>query len=64
MTHVGKPVRRREDRALLTGRGQFVDDVSPPGTAYISFARSPYPKAGIGPINAKFAEEFSITYDQ
>src|SRR5437868_6193937 len=56
MTHVGKPVRRREDRALLTGQGQFVDDLSPPGTAYISFARSPYPKARIGHINTKFAE--------
>ena len=33
--------RRREDLRLLTGRGEFVDDVAPPGTLHAAFLRSP-----------------------
>jgi len=40
-TYVGKPLRRREDARFLRGRGQFVDDVAPPGTAWCAFVRSP-----------------------
>ena len=28
---VGAPVRRIEDRAFLTGRGRYLDDIAPPG---------------------------------
>jgi aerobic carbon-monoxide dehydrogenase large subunit len=36
-SEVGAPVRRIEDRALLTGGGRFLDDIAPPGTlaAYV-----------------------------
>jgi carbon-monoxide dehydrogenase large subunit len=44
---VGRPIRRREDAALLTGRGRFVDDLSLPGTLHLAFARSPYAHARI-----------------
>jgi carbon-monoxide dehydrogenase large subunit len=36
----GAPLRR-EDLRLLTGRGEFVDDVSLPGTVHVAFLRSP-----------------------
>ncbi|HZQ63947.1 MAG TPA: xanthine dehydrogenase family protein molybdopterin-binding subunit [Gaiellaceae bacterium] len=41
MPAVGRAVRRREDLPLLTGRGEFVDDVSPPGVLAAAFVRSP-----------------------
>lgn len=33
--------RRREDVRLLSGRGEFVNDVAPPGTLHAAFLRSP-----------------------
>jgi aerobic carbon-monoxide dehydrogenase large subunit len=48
---LGTSVRRREDAALLTGRGRFVEDLNVPGTLYLAFARSPYAKARIGHID-------------
>src|SRR5919198_1011754 len=38
----GRPVRRVEDRRLLTGRGCYSDDFSLPGQVYASFVRSPH----------------------
>ncbi len=43
----GQAVRRLEDEALLTGAGQFTDDVNPPEQARLCFVRSPYPHARI-----------------
>ncbi|NUU25378.1 MAG: xanthine dehydrogenase family protein molybdopterin-binding subunit [Streptomycetaceae bacterium] len=37
---VGRSVRRREDPRLLTGRGQFVDDIALPGMLHAQFVRS------------------------
>jgi carbon-monoxide dehydrogenase large subunit len=45
--YVGKPLRRREDARFLRGRGQYVDDVAPPGTAWCAFVRSPHAHARI-----------------
>src|ERR1700730_17931191 len=53
---LGRPVRRREDAALLTGRGRFVEDLNVPGTLYLAFARSPYAKARITRIDTAAAE--------
>lgn len=39
--YVGKRVPRKEDPRLLTGRGQFVDDIVLPGMLHCAFARSP-----------------------
>jgi hypothetical protein len=36
---IGQPVRRKEDFRLLTGRGRFVDDLTPPGLAHAVFVR-------------------------
>jgi hypothetical protein len=38
-----QPVRLKEDFRLLTGRGSFADDVSPPGLAHAVIVRSPMP---------------------
>jgi carbon-monoxide dehydrogenase large subunit len=43
----GQAVRRIEDDGLLQGRGQFTDDLSPPGVLHLAFVRSPYPHARI-----------------
>ncbi|WP_270934187.1 xanthine dehydrogenase family protein molybdopterin-binding subunit [Falsiroseomonas oryzae] len=53
---LGRPLRRREDRRLLTGRGRFVDDIpSPPRCLHAVFVRSPFPHARIGAIDAAAA---------
>src|ERR1043166_4101774 len=38
--YVGRSIPRREDRRLLTGRGQFVDDLKLPDTLHAVFVRS------------------------
>ena len=52
---LGQSIRRREDAALLTGRGRFVEDLNVPGTAYIAFARGQYAKARIARIDTEAA---------
>ncbi|MCX5515194.1 carbon monoxide dehydrogenase [Kaistia algarum] len=37
---MGAPVRRKEDRALITGRGFFTGDYTPPGTLHAVVVRS------------------------
>jgi carbon-monoxide dehydrogenase large subunit len=49
---IGKPVRRKEDQRLLTGRGRFSDDFNLPGQAYAAMIRSPYPHARIARVDA------------
>lgn len=49
----GRSVRRVEDDALLAGRGQFADDVAPPGQLVLHFLRSPHPHARIVSIDTK-----------
>jgi carbon-monoxide dehydrogenase large subunit len=44
---IGTPMRRVEDRPLLTGRGRYTDDITPPGTLHAYFVRSPYAHARI-----------------
>ncbi len=47
---IGRPVRRKEDRRLITGTGRFGDDVSLPGQAYAAMVRSPHAHARIASI--------------
>jgi aerobic carbon-monoxide dehydrogenase large subunit len=47
----GAAVKRKEDPALLAGRGRFIDDVRPPGTLHAAFVRSAYPHARIRGID-------------
>ena len=48
---IGKRVKRKEDFRLLTGRGQFTDDLPLPGVLYAGLVRSPYAHARIGRID-------------
>ena len=45
--YIGAPVRRKEDRRFLTGRGQFVDDVKLPNALHAAIVRSPHAHARI-----------------
>src|SRR6185295_18663117 len=49
---IGAAVRRVEDARLLTGRGQFVDDMALPGMLHCAIVRSPYPHARIAKVEA------------
>jgi len=46
-TLVGKPVRRKEDERLLTGRGLYVEDVQLPGMLHVGFVRSAHAHANL-----------------
>ena len=54
-TYIGKPVRRIEDRALLTGAGRFVADLRFPGMLEAAFVRSPHAHARIRGIDSRGA---------
>ena len=49
---IGAPVRRREDRPLLTGRGGFLDDLAPAGTLELAFVRSTHAHAELHDVDA------------
>ncbi len=51
----GARVARLEDPALLTGRGNFTDDIHLPGMLEAAFVRSPHPHARIRAIDAAAA---------
>ncbi|MFL6797706.1 MAG: xanthine dehydrogenase family protein molybdopterin-binding subunit [Xanthobacteraceae bacterium] len=52
---IGRPVKRIEDRPLLTGRGRFVDDLRFPGMLHAAFVRSPHAHAEIRGIDVTAA---------
>ena len=52
---IGQPVRRKEDLRLVTGRGEFSDDINAPGQAYAYVLRSPHAHAVIRGIDAAAA---------
>jgi len=53
---IGKPLPRKEDERLVTGKGRFTDDISLPGEAYAAMVRSPHPHARIVAIDAVAAK--------
>lgn len=52
---VGRSIRRTEDKRLLTGKGQFLDDIKLPGMYHAAVLRSPYPHAIIKSVDASDA---------
>ncbi|HEY3917907.1 MAG TPA: xanthine dehydrogenase family protein molybdopterin-binding subunit [Stellaceae bacterium] len=52
---IGQPMRRKEDRRLLTGDGRFTDDLDLPNQAYAAVLRSPHAHARITAIGAETA---------
>jgi aerobic carbon-monoxide dehydrogenase large subunit len=53
---VGKPIRRREDPKLMTGGGNFLDDIRLPGMSYAAVLRSPVAHAKIRGIDTSRAK--------
>lgn len=78
--YVGQSVLRREDAALTTGRGTFVDDIAVPGALHLAVLRSPVAHARIRGVDltaarahpgvvavfsgAELAGEFAIGLDR
>jgi aerobic carbon-monoxide dehydrogenase large subunit len=53
---IGKPLPRKEDERLITGKGRFTDDFNLDGQAYAVIVRSPYPHARIVSIDSTRAK--------
>lgn len=53
----GQSVRRKEDLRLITGRGQYTDDINLPGQAQLYVLRSPHAHARIGRIDTAAARQ-------
>ena len=54
---IGRPIRRKEDHRLLTGRGEFSDDHTVAGQAHAVMVRSPYAHARIQSIDSAVARQ-------
>jgi carbon-monoxide dehydrogenase large subunit len=54
---IGKPLPRKEDARLVTGRGRFTDDFNLDGQAYAAMVRSPYPHARLARIDTAAAQK-------
>jgi aerobic carbon-monoxide dehydrogenase large subunit len=52
---VGRSLKRREDPKLITGNGQYLDDIKLPGMLHVALVRSPHAHATIKSINADAA---------
>ena len=52
---IGQPVRRVEDRRFITGRGNYLDDITRPRQAYAFMLRSPHAHARIRAIDTTAA---------
>jgi aerobic carbon-monoxide dehydrogenase large subunit len=53
---IGKPLPRKEDRRLVTGKGRFTDDFNLDDQAYAAMVRSPHPHARIVAIDVAAAK--------
>jgi carbon-monoxide dehydrogenase large subunit len=53
---IGKPMPRKEDARLITGKGRFTDDFNLDGQAFAVMVRSPYPHARIVAIDVAAAK--------
>ena len=54
---IGKPMPRKEDARLITGKGRFTDDFNLDGQTYAVMVRSPYPHARFVAIDAAAAKK-------
>ena len=53
--YIGKPLGRKEDQRLVSGRGRYLDDIVVPGALHACFVRSPHAHARILGISADAA---------
>ena len=56
-TEIGKSYRRLDYETKVTGRAQYLADMSVPGMLHGKILRSPYPHARITRIDASKAEK-------
>jgi carbon-monoxide dehydrogenase large subunit len=54
---IGQSFLRREDRPLLTGRGQYAGDINLPGLLHVAVVRSIYPHARISSVRLEEARQ-------
>ncbi|MES9543447.1 molybdopterin cofactor-binding domain-containing protein [Actinomadura sp. NPDC000600] len=54
---VGTPRKRSEDARLITGRTKWTDNMTPAGTLYVAFLRSPFAHARITGVDTAPAKE-------
>lgn len=52
---VGRAIKRREDPKLITGQGNYLDDIKLPGMLHVALVRSPYAHANITSIDVSRA---------
>src|SRR5262249_56486602 len=55
--YVGQPLKRLEDPRLVTGAGQYVEDLKLPGLTYLAFLRSPHAHARVTAIRTEAAQK-------
>ena len=55
---IGKSVNSKLGKKLVTGQGQFIDDLHLPGMLYARFVRSPHAHARIISIDTSDAKAF------
>ncbi|HUF97233.1 MAG TPA: xanthine dehydrogenase family protein molybdopterin-binding subunit, partial [Ilumatobacter sp.] len=53
--YIGQSVTRKEDQRLLTGHGQYVDDITLPGLLHAAFVRSDIARGAITRVDADAA---------
>jgi carbon-monoxide dehydrogenase large subunit len=54
---LGKRVKRKEDRRLIQGKGNYLDDIALPGMLHMAIVHSPYAHARINGIDTSAALE-------
>jgi carbon-monoxide dehydrogenase large subunit len=57
MTAVGQALKRKEDPRMITGRGNYTEDIQLPGMLHAAIVRSPEAHASIGSIDTSAAKE-------
>ena len=55
--YVGRPLKRTEDPRLVTGRGQYVEDIKLPGLTHLIFLRSPHAHARVTALRTDAARK-------
>jgi carbon-monoxide dehydrogenase large subunit len=55
--YIGRPLKRTEDPKLVTGRGQYVEDITLPGLAHLAFLRSPHAHARVKSLRTDAARK-------
>ncbi len=55
--YVGRPLKRTEDPRLITGRGQYVEDITLAGLAHLAFLRSPHAHARVKALRTDVARK-------